>query len=437
MKKIFNRIIALNFFKSEFIKNSFTLFLGTTIAQLLSVLLYPVFSRIYTPEQFGTFALFTSITGILALMSSGVYELAIILPKEENKALSLLILVFILTFINCLFLVFIILLFKNFFAIRLFNNPQIEAFLVFIPLSVFFNNIYAAFSYYANRKKQYILISQSSINQGVGMNLSKLFFGLVNFTKGGLIIGKIIGQFSSAFQLFIQVSKKNGFNHGRIKQAYKYIKQVAVIYKNFPVFRLPHSLMNTFSTALPVFILNKYFTPHDAGQYTLAAGVLLTPVLLIVGSVSKVMNQKIIEKIHNKVPVFNEIIRMLRIMMPVIGVFFILLFFFSEIIFVFLFGKEWQDAGKIAGIILPWVFLVLFVSPFSFMPDIFYKQRKAMLIDMGYLFLRIMSMATGVYYKNYLLAVLLFVLSGCLVLSYCLLWYLSLLKKHEKLMSKP
>jgi len=50
--------------------------------------------------------------------------------------------------------------------------------------------------------------------------------------------------------------------------------------------------MNTFSTALPVFVLSKYFTAYDAGQYSLASGVMLTPIVLIVGSVSKVMNQK-------------------------------------------------------------------------------------------------------------------------------------------------
>jgi O-antigen/teichoic acid export membrane protein len=436
MNKIKDKFSLLRFNKSEFIKHSITLFTGFIIAQSLSVLLYPVFSRLYSPEQFGTFALFTSITGIIALLSSFTYEQAIMLPHDEKKALALVILALFITLIQC-FIIFLIFLFcRHYIAIKILNNAKIEPFLILVIISVILNNLYTTFTYYANRKKFYASIAQSSINQGIGVNISKLIFGLLQYYNSGLIIGRIIGQLTSAVQLTAQVIKKVSLKRHDFFHAIGVVKEAAVEFKNFPLFRMPHTIMNTFSTALPIFVLNKYFTVHDAGQYTLATGVLLTPVLLIVSSVSKVINQKIIEKIHNKVPVFNEVIRMLRIMMPVVGVLFILFFFFSEIVFVFLFGKEWQDAGKIAGIILPWVFLVLFVSPFSFIPDIFFRQRKAMLIDMGYLFLRIISMATGVYFKNYQLAVLLFVVSGCIVLSYCLLWYLSLLKKHEKLMSK-
>jgi O-antigen/teichoic acid export membrane protein len=431
MIKIPGIIFPFKFSKSEFIRHSFILFLGLVFAQSLSVILYPVFSRIYTPGQFGTFALFVSITGIMALLSSGVYEQAILLPREEKKALTLIALPLILTMVQCSLFFVLILLFKDFIANKLLNNAQIKPFLLLIPVSVLLNNVYTTFTFYANRRKHYSFISQSAINQGVGINISKLVFGTSNLANSGLILGRIIGQFTSAVQLVTQVVRKSASLRHEINYSPDSLKEVAVAYKNFPMFRMPLALMNTFSTALPVFVLNKYFTAFDAGQYSLAAGVLLTPVVLIVSAVSKVLNQNIIERMNSGVPVYAYIKRVLRIIMPVTAVLFIAFFFFSKIIFVFLFGNDWQEAGKIGGMLLPWVFMVLFATPFGFVPDMFFRQKKAMIIDAVYLVLRIISMAAGVLVQNIFLSIGLFVITGFAVLAYNLIWYLSLLKDND------
>jgi len=43
--------------KSEFAKNVLTLMTGTTIAQAIPIAISPILTRIYTPEDFGVFAL--------------------------------------------------------------------------------------------------------------------------------------------------------------------------------------------------------------------------------------------------------------------------------------------------------------------------------------------------------------------------------------------
>ena len=421
----------MSIFKSEFVKHSSLLFLGSGIAQLLSVAFYPVFSRMYSPEQFGIFALFTSITSVMAILSSGFYEQAILLPKKDSHAWSLAVLAFTITLVQCLVFFFLALFFRHFIAQRLFSNPQISSFLLLVPVSVLLVNLYAIFTGYANRKKFYVYIFQCSINQGIGVNISKLVFGLINYFNSGLVLGRLTGQLTSTIQVICQVSKKAAFTTHEFKLAYRNLKEVARTYKNFPIFRMPLSLMNTFSTVLPIFVLTKYFTAHDAGQYSLASGVLLTPVMLLAGSVSKVLNQKIIERINQQAAVYDSIVRLIRLFMPVTAILFILFFFVSEDIFVFLFGQEWQEAGKISGILLPWIFLMLFASPISFVLDIFFKQRKALIIEAVYLVLRIIAMAVGTYYNNMFLAIKLFVFSGCIVLTYNFIWYLSLLKNYD------
>ena len=43
--------------KSEFAKNVLTLMTGTTIAQAIPIAISPILTRLYTPEDFGVFAL--------------------------------------------------------------------------------------------------------------------------------------------------------------------------------------------------------------------------------------------------------------------------------------------------------------------------------------------------------------------------------------------
>ena len=67
--------------KSEFSKNVLTLMTGTTIAQAIPIAISPILTRIYSPEDFGVFVLYTAIVSLVTAISTGKYELAIMLPS--------------------------------------------------------------------------------------------------------------------------------------------------------------------------------------------------------------------------------------------------------------------------------------------------------------------------------------------------------------------
>ena len=69
--------------KSEFNRNILTLMTGTTIAQAIPIAISPILTRIYTPEDFGIFAIFLAITLIIGSIANGRYELAIMIPKKD------------------------------------------------------------------------------------------------------------------------------------------------------------------------------------------------------------------------------------------------------------------------------------------------------------------------------------------------------------------
>ena len=76
--------------KSDFSRNVLTLMTGTSIAQAIPIAISPILTRIYTPDDFGIFALYMSIASIIAVIATGRYELAMMLPKKDSDAINIL-----------------------------------------------------------------------------------------------------------------------------------------------------------------------------------------------------------------------------------------------------------------------------------------------------------------------------------------------------------
>jgi O-antigen/teichoic acid export membrane protein len=75
---------------SVFFRNILVVMAGTGIAQVISIGLAPVISRLFTPSDFGVAGSFEAIAGIIAAGVTLEYSQAIMLPKEREKALGLL-----------------------------------------------------------------------------------------------------------------------------------------------------------------------------------------------------------------------------------------------------------------------------------------------------------------------------------------------------------
>lgn len=68
------------------IRRMATLFGGAVTGQLVTVLAAFVLTRLYTPEAFAHLEMFALATGIVAVLGTGKYEQALMLPKSEGEA---------------------------------------------------------------------------------------------------------------------------------------------------------------------------------------------------------------------------------------------------------------------------------------------------------------------------------------------------------------
>src|SRR5689334_10723059 len=74
---------------SNFIRNILTLSTGNAIAFIIPVILYPVLSRVFAPEDYALFGLYAGVFGFLEIASAGRYDFAVVMPREDNDAMNL------------------------------------------------------------------------------------------------------------------------------------------------------------------------------------------------------------------------------------------------------------------------------------------------------------------------------------------------------------
>ena len=74
--------IAKDLRRSNFAKNTMIVSAGTAFAQGMGIIFSPIITRIYTPEEYGLLAVFSSITALLVVFSSLRYQVAI--PIADN-----------------------------------------------------------------------------------------------------------------------------------------------------------------------------------------------------------------------------------------------------------------------------------------------------------------------------------------------------------------
>lgn len=359
---MFKKIINTYFAKNSFAGNVATLTTGTVIAQVFSGLLSPVLSRLYSPDDYGLFALFQSLTGIIAVIITARYEMAIVLPKEDKEAINILSISVFFT-IGVTILTLLAVIFLNTPISYLMGNVLIGIWLYFLPLSIFLSGVYQVLNYWSNRKDRYKAISVSKVTQSVTTSSLSWGMGIYNAGVFGLVISSLIGQIFSTISLFYNNIKE-------ILTLKKFISKENMIiqakeHKDFPRYSLPNALLDTFSIQLPIIIIMHLYSSYTVGLYSFALKVLSIPISLIAASVGQVFFKKFTDVINNKED-GKKLLKKTWWNLGVIGILpSLIILIWGADIFKFVFGPKWYDAGRIASIIMPMLFFMFLSSPSS------------------------------------------------------------------------
>lgn len=364
----------LKFLKSEFSKNVITLTTGTTIAQAIPLLIAPILTRIYTPEDFGVLAFFSALSFVFGAIANGSYEFAIVLPKKDGDAINLAALSAIISFSFSLFLFMIVLFFHNYIA-KLLGNKDLSFWLYFVPLSVIAIAWFNVLNYYNTRLKNFKVIAKANVIKAIALAIIQVPLGFLKVGVIGLVSGQILSFFSGNFKMSSELLKKKRlFSTNRMKKMGKR-------YINFPKFSVWSTLANTLSLNVSNILISLIYSTQLLGFFSLVNRALGMPSSLIGNSIGQVFFQqasKEKQQTNNTISIFKSTFKKLVLIgIPV----FTLIFFFVEDIFAFVFGEEWRIAGYYTKLLTPMFFIRFLSSTLSQILNIFEKQKIALLIN--------------------------------------------------------
>lgn len=377
--------------KSDFAKNTFTLTVGSSIAQVFPMLFYPILGRIFTPSQFGFLALITSITSVLTILATGRYENSILIAETKNDAANIVGLTLI---ISSSFLSLSI-IFLNIFSERLgiwFNEPLLKRWVLICPISAFFIIIFNCYNEWCVRNKYYINLSWNKIINSGSINANKLFLGLVNIASNGLVVGDLIGRIFSATGCIVRALKKD---REYFHFSFNRLKYLAKRYKDFPKINLPAQLLNIVGFSLPIFFISAYFKSAEVGYFAVMMDAFVLPESIISSSIRDVFRQRAYEEFVRTGRCF-EIYKRLLILMFLFGTIgAIILFFILPDIFSIIMGQQWRMSGEYAQILLPMMVLDFIAMSLSSVLIIVEKLRIILFWQIYYVGITILSLVMG------------------------------------------
>ena len=389
---------------------------GSVASQILGILLVPLVTRIYSPDDMGVFQLFVAVSGILVIFSTFSYQFAIMLPKTEEDSANIFILSSILvTFISLLIAVAVIIFPEDIEYIieYIFHTPGSSKYLIYLPVIVFFNGLFFVQNYWLSRKLRFGVIAGSRVLNTLSTKVLQLI-PFWSVSPLGLIAGYALGY--GLADLVMLKGVREDLKVFR-KVSVKKIKEMAIEYKNFPLFSSWSMLANTISPQVPTFLLAYFYSTSVVGYFSLANQVVNMPMGLIGTAIQQVFFQKISEvKNGNENGDMKTIVSEVYKKLILMGIFpMILLLILGEEIFTFAFGKSWYISGTYVKILVPWIFLVFLASPISTLYSVFEKQKVWFTYSMALLISRFVALAIGgVYAKSPEFSLGLFSLTGAI-----------------------
>ena len=335
--------------KSEIKKQLLTLSIGTTIAQILPLLFYPVLGRIYSPESFGVLATISSIVSVLVVISTGKYEQAILIAKSKIDVAGLIILSLGISF--CFSIIcFIIFVFSADYICIIFNEPSLKMWLRIIPFIALFITVYNCYNEWCVKNAYFFKLSVNKITNANTTIVSKLAYGFGKLNDG-LVWGELTGRFLTAI---ICISFFWKYDNKSFRQiSFSYIRQLFVKYIDFPKYTMPDQLLNTFGTILPVLFFSAYFGSKELGYYAMMQNILAIPAVFIGQAIMDIFRKRASIEVNitgNCHVIFMKALRVLTIVSFSVLVIFI---FPLPHIFEIVLGNEWIVAGEFAQIYAP------------------------------------------------------------------------------------
>lgn len=396
---------------------------GSAAGQLITIAVAPILARLYSPEEFGTFAVILSSALILASISALRFELAIVLPDDEEDAFGIVWLA-----LACILAMTVIATSATLIlggrAADALGYPEVKPYLYFITILAALAASFSVLNQLAIRHQRYGAIASRNFLQQATGGAAQVGAGLLSWGVSGLLVGTISGQ-SVGIVSLLRASRLrstaaiHGFRAVNLRRQF-------VRYRRFPIFLAPAALFNNLGQQAPVLLIAAFYGAGSAGLIGLTQRVLAVPVTVIGLAIAQVYLGSLARSARGEIAasraLFWKTTRNLAILGVAGGLIIALV---SPWLFAMAFGSDWTESGYIAQAMVPLFIAQMIASPTSPTLIVFEKTLTQLMWDI----FRLIALIAPVYAcwktgQGILTAVVALSISGSVM--YLFLWVLCL-----------
>ena len=353
---------------NSLLKSILTMLTGGIVAQIIPLLAGPLLARLYSPEAFGIFTGFSTISASITAVACARYEFALPIAHTDEQAHTLLAL--------CLRILLLV-AFISFLIGIAWQIHDHESMMGLLSLSVLTAGLQQILIMWINRAQKFRLLAISRFVQYSFAATLQLFIGYWFYQKnsqkllGGnaawmLVLGPIAACFLACFVL-LRPSPVGGWRSvwppTQDKTLQSRLFQTMHEYREFPLINAPHAFLGTLQDALAVYILVAYSGSAAAGFWGLSLRYLKAPASLVGGAVSQVLYSRLAQVQPAEA---QQIVRRVMAFLGAVALaIMIFLLLTGPELFVILFGKDWHDAGELTRALAPYIAVHFVAAPLS------------------------------------------------------------------------
>ena len=347
----------------SFIGSVSILAIGGIVMQSMSIVSLPVLTRLFSPEAFGFQGVFLSVISMLAVAASLRYELAIMLPSDEEEASNITALSIVILLLFCV-LTALFTLFAGDRILARMGIGEARGWIWLIPAGVFLSGYANILNYRFLRRKEFSLLSGVRIAGKTGQVVPAIGFGFLGLASGGMLLIASLLEWVVQSLLFTLYFVRRSGERIRLFQP-RALLEAAKKYSRFPLYNTGSSLLNMVSLSIPTLLIAAFFGLRAGGLYTRALALVQVPAFMLGSSIRDVFFQRasamyaagedLVGFADSMVERLTALILLPMCMTALIG----------PEVFVVVAGGDWYDAGVYSGLLAPWIYCSFLAYPLS------------------------------------------------------------------------
>lgn len=352
----------LQFWSSPYLKNIFSVSLGSFLAQIINFFANIIIARIYSPQEYGVFAVFNYILGILLVFGNFKLDINVLIEKNISSAHYYIKSSFYLSILFSLISLIIFYFYSHF------NHYDFDFlwYVLFALMYVLMVNNQVNWMY-LNRMREYTFQGKWRVIESIISNIGIMAFHHLHS------IGIVLGYFVSNLIVFLGLSKKT--------KLFQYLQKNTTDSINHSLwqdiknnsFIVYQSLLETMQFSLIPILFADYL--NIVAMYSMSIRILQVPVRVIILPLTQVFMSQASEYIHQHQPIKNFCLKNFYLVLAVLLPIALIVLFGGNFIFQILLGKQWHGTSDIANILLIWIMTDTLKSPFVQLFYIFKEQK--------------------------------------------------------------